>query len=61
MIVWIFQISLVGVVRELPLQKCPYYFLQSIKEMVKIKHQKSIKNHFLGWAIPTLLAFKFVI
>jgi hypothetical protein len=34
MIFWDFPIPLVGAVREPPLQKYPYYFLQTIKEMV---------------------------
>ncbi|WP_071516751.1 hypothetical protein [Geitlerinema sp. PCC 9228] len=36
MIVWNVPIALVGALREAPLQKCPYYLLQTMKEMVQI-------------------------
>jgi hypothetical protein len=37
MIVWNFLIALVGALREAPLQKCLYYLLQIIKEMVLVQ------------------------
>jgi hypothetical protein len=40
-----FPIALLGALREAPLQKCPYYLLHTIKEMVLYSHFRPNANN----------------